>query len=204
VPERFEARPLRYLDALYKMVGGLSGPNTFAVESAIQPVHDVSRIAQIGSGFSDQLGYFVAGVTDVHSGAGAIRASLDPYDQVDARGFPRADSGVWLISAFGTCSSSANFVTAGVAITYPTIPDAFAGQQILTHIFPDALLAVTTTPVLIGDLARVTEHNPVSPLFIPDGSTLDFLTQAVTGANTINLHALMWAGARGALPPGLA
>jgi len=204
LPARFEGRPLRFLDALYRVVGGLTGPKEFAVEAAIQPVHDVSRQAQIASGFSEELGYFVRGVTDVHVGAGAIRQSLDPWDQVDSRNFERATAGVWLISAFGSCSSSANFVTAGLAITYPTIPDAFAAEQILTHIFPDALLAVTSTPVLIGDLARVAEHNPVSPLFIPDGSMLDFLTQAVTGANTIRLNALLWAGARGALPPGLA
>ena len=199
---KFFRRPLEALDWIYNFAEGLTHLSSMAVDGEIQPVHDLSREAEVGSGLSQELGYFIDGSIHVHSGSGTIRDTLDPWAQVDLHRPIRAGSGVWMIAGFCHQTSSGDFTEAGISVTYPTIPDAFlAGNQIGTHFFPDALVAVISGDIVAGDDTRVTNLVDM-PLYIPDGSTINNVSTA-GGAITIDVMNLFWAGAKGVLPPGM-
>lgn len=203
MPTPFTARVFKSLEATYRFVGGLTGLSNFSLGSAIQPVHDLAREAAMGSGLSQEMGYFVAGQTDSHAGAGQIRATVDPFDQADDRQIGRELVSIWLITGWAQCTVSANYVTASIMLRYPTIPDGFAAQSVLTHLLPDIMTEGIAGVFSCGDLARPAEQ-VLLPIRMPDGTTIRTTTQAVTGANEIGIFALCWAGAKDSLPPGVA
>ena len=203
---RFTANPLKALDAIYQFVEGLTGLREFQLEGSIIPVHDLSREAEIGSGLSQAIGYFIEGTLDVHAAAGVIRTTHDPWDQVDTQRGPnrRNNYAVWLMDVFGICTDQGNFLNASSVLSYPTIPDALAAEN--------KILAAFNTTVQTGTIAA--EFNLEEtvgvylrgrmPVFIPDGSTIAMQTEAQTADNNITLNHLYWAGARNTLPPGVA
>jgi len=200
----FSAKPLKVLDKIYRFVGGQLGPTEFSLEAAIQPVHDVSRESEIGSGLGSQLGYMVRGTVDVHSGAGAINTTFDPYEIVDTFSPDRSQYGVWLIDAWCHANGSTNYLVSSVSVLRSPVPNIVpvATHQI-THFFPDAITSTVVGVVSIGDNSRLNQQCQL-PLFLADGSVVQQHTQAQIGAITITEMILFWVGAQGAIPPGLA
>jgi len=199
----FTFRPLRTLDALYRFVGGMTGLQDFALESAIQPVHDVSRMAALSGGISPAFGYVAAGGVDVHAGAGSIRTTADPYSIAGDFNVLDEAAAAWLIAVFGTTDSSANHSTASISYSYPVIPNAFGGQEVVCGFFPNIVAETVSGNFSIGDAAKDSQQAPL-PLFLPRGGTLNFLSVAQIGAVETALTAVLWVGAVGTTPPGMA
>ncbi len=208
----FTARPLRALDRIYRFVGGMVGPKRFASESEIQPVHDLSREAEIGSGIGGALGFYTRGPTDAHVGTGIIFGSFDPYEMADTHFDQRSRLGVWMMGAW--CSTDAmgavRFVNAGVAVALPEIPGTFGAPfetNLLTHAWFDEIMEI---PVNEGHAANQTEGSSRAlqydglPLYLPDGTIIHHRTEATTNVVEISIRILFWIGARGARPPGVA
>lgn len=201
----FSAQVLKALDNKYRFIGGPAAPRAMDISGAITPVEDLSRASDIGSGVGLALGYGSVGTTDVHAGAGTIFTTHDPYDLVDTFAPVRAPYGVWLTDIMCNTSSSANFVDAGVSLSFPVLDGSFsADDDYLAAFFPDALIiTVSSGRAFCGD-ADGDAIKFKQPVYMPDGTTIRMSTQAVTGAATIRQRCLIWAGAKGALPPGVA
>ncbi len=197
----FSARPLGILENIYRFVGGQRGPSDVSLEAAVQLVHDVSRQSEMGSAQSAALGFFWVGEEITHVGTGNIFSTQDPYAGPFKDAAPE-DVDVWIIDALCTSDDSADFDFARMGLKYPVLPGAFPTSQ--TH-----LLFQWDTPV--GNLENsgdgVVPAIPMPlwlPKYIPHGSELLIRTNSDTsGTVAIEVWALCWAGARGALPPGL-
>jgi len=198
----FSRKPLGILDNIYRFVGGQTGPTSFAEEMAIQPVHDVSREAEMGTAQSAALGYFLEGFTQSHVSTGTIFGTADAYART-FRDLAAEDVDLWIIDALCVCDDAADFESAATGISYPIIPDAFP-TAFVKHVreFTTPLAALTSGGVApvppVGDLVSL-------PMYVPHGSQqLARSTADNAGTVDISTFFLFWAGARGALPPGLA
>lgn len=199
---KFLARPLQVLDRLYRFVEG-QAPQLVELVQPVQLVHDVSRQVELGG---PSMGLFLAGQDNAHVGAGTVEASWNPYDQVDYL-YPNntgVDIWVWLLSAW--CSTStANFTEATLAIGYApygeSIPRRDRGMMrwaALQQMY-DQNVAPATLPWM-ATLAATQPGITDGPWLVTPGSTMRQATVA-TGANTIRIEGLFWAGAVGSLPP---
>jgi len=212
VPTPFTNKPLRALDWIYRFVGGMTGPKTVELSTSLQLVHDVSRLAQIGSGVGSFNGYFMRGGTDAHVAAGAILTSFDPYGLADTLGLERSGVGVWLCDVSAQMNDNvARFNNAAVSFAYPGVNDFFSStvpRQVLLANFEDAALEVQVNVPLAGPIAAGNQAPLILarlPMFLPDGGTIH-QTTAQTGAGDIDIivNCLLWMGAKGALPPNAA
>jgi len=198
----FSKNPLGILDNLYRFVGGQKGPNSFAEEMEIQPVHDVSREAEMGSAQSAALGYFLEGFTQVHVGTGALFATADPY----ARTFKDLDPfdvDIWFMDALMNLDDSGDFQDGGIGISYPVLPGTFPSALVKT-VFEYTTPGSTLTSGGVNPVPPVARLVTL-PMYDPHGSQLLVRTVADgSGTVTITTFGLFWAGARSALPPGLA
>lgn len=197
----FTGKPLGVLDNIYRFVGGLRGLSRFALRGAIQPVHDVSRQSELGSGLSQALGYFMGGANNVHAGAGSLFDTFDPYAQADFHGVPRGQVGVWAIDAMAFSTVSGGVDRISVGFQYPTIAGAVAGQTFGLREWDDDGAELTAGGIRPGRVAFGGAH-PVArfPIFIPNGSVFQLHTDALI-ASTLSCFILFWAGAYGSRPP---
>jgi len=200
---RFANRPLRILDRIYDFLGGMSGLTDFHTDAGIQAVHDVSRQAEIETALGSELGFFINGVTQTHVGAEIERNTFDPYAQADTFNASRDEIGIWIVGAACRVDVGGSFVDAGVSVDLPTVPDAFAADmQVLVALFPDVMpLAIVANQPLCSDNARATIHTHL-PFWLPQGSTVNLATESSANC-IIRLEVFMWAGAKGARPPGV-
>jgi len=201
---RFTSRPLGVLDNIYRFIGGQTGPNEFEDHVAIQPVHDVSREAEVGTAQSSALGFLLMGTVDVHVGIGTIFTSIDVYDEarVTFRELDPEDVDCWIIDGLCTNTDSSDFDQAAIGLQYTALNGAFPTTQ-------EHLLWEYTTPgpaLRSGGPATIPQvlNQPRLPKYVPHSSRILARSSADNGGtNTINLFVLLWAGARGTLPPGL-
>lgn len=201
---KFLARPLQVLDRLYRFLEGQS-PQLVELDLPVQVVHDVSRQAELGA---PVMGFFIAGQDCVHVGAGVVEEIFNPYDEVSYL-FPNVtDLWVWLVSSFGSSTTSAIDAGSGVTMTIGYVP---YGEAIVRR---DVLVDVWTTAYGIHDqnvapathaYGLVRNSNVLTtklPLPIFPGSTVRCRSVA-TGALTTRIQGLFWAGPMGVLPPGM-
>jgi len=198
----FTKKPLGVLDNIYRFVGGQSGPNSFAEEMAIQPVHDVSREAELGTAQSPERGYFLRGFDHAHVGTGSIFNQQGCYDRtfdsLDAE-----DVDLWIIDVLCQNNDASDFASAGGGLEYPILPGVFNAQIKSLREFVDA----DQVPALISSgLVPVppVDDFAVLPIYCPHGSEfVQRTTSDNAGTVTISVYFLFWAGARRTSPPGL-
>jgi len=206
MPEEFTGQPLKALDRLYRFPGG-SDIRSFETDSAIQPVHDVSREAELASGLSGEFGYYIQSVEMAHAGAGSLFGTIDPWAQADVRARERASVAVWVVSMFGTADVVARFVTGLAALSYPLLPDTFplaaAVSDMLLYQWDSASDASRSGGIgMLTDVATSAQRAQM-PIYVPDGGIIQVSSEAQTGAVDIAISGLFWAGAFGVTPPGM-
>lgn len=216
----FNRSPLRVVDRIYGFIGGLRGLVDFALGSSIQPVHDVSRESELGSGLGSELGYFTTQNRDSHVAAGEIRTTADPWAFAETMDrTERRELMVWLIYAgFLTDNNLARFFAQSLSIEYPLVVNILGSPNIQPQWLISNYKHVTggsaapEAGVLLGAIAENdTDTNfpkPIQvplPFPVPDGSTIRRVSsQTGVGDIRIDSYELWWMGARGARPPGLA
>jgi len=210
VPAPFQRKALRVLDSIYKFVGGQTGPNQFALEASIQPVHDMSRMSEL-AGLGAREGFWILQTAQSHAAGGELRDAINPYiaTAINA-GWPAElpdDLRVWVIDCFGyTASGTGNFALAEITLSYPAV---MVGPSDLAAVVNEQLLyrADTESAITVGNEMLTNDNGPVIQARLPrrvePGSNLNFQTEA-TGVTTIRLCALLWVGQRGTYPAGLA
>jgi len=212
VPSRFNKQPLRLLDALYGFIGGQRGPTEFALESSIQPVHDLSRAAAL-TGLGTRSGYWLAQADMAHTGAGTIAKLLPVYDTDPAgftnnNGWPEplpSDLRVWVLDVYGQLSGTDSLF--GEAECEISMPNAMVGPADGTTIDAnDLLIATFDNGTVFGNLTLDGGNSLQAqlPVRIEPGQTLNFRsTQEGSGSMTCQMRALLWVGVLGATPAGM-
>ena len=203
---KFKLNPLKWLDGLYDFVGGMSGLRDFCLEGSVQPVHDVSDMAMYATALGRNMGYWYIWTQQVHSGAGEIADTVNPFAAGSAvvNNYPATlDEGyrIWVIDGWGNVT--ANFNYAQLEVDDDT---DMLGPKDATGTQPNRLLRNwdnTTQGYLSMAAPSVGSINPpFQPVFLPHGGKLVFRS-ACTGAGTVNMLALIWVGKVGATPPGM-
>lgn len=207
---KFQSRSLEVLDRLYDFVGGTRRMDTFDLAGSVQPVHDMSREAELGSRGVRQGGFIYIGdtLTNATMGVTTIFTSRDIYASLDSVGVLQDFSSrlhrLWLMDVFGSVDDTGvtNFTEAGAAIKYQ---DPAVRLQFLRH------WDGVTASVASGEdhpMVQIEASLPFQrtrPLYLPFGGTPTLLQANAISSDdcTARVHWLLWAGPIGTTPPGM-
>jgi len=211
---RFNKRPLRLLDQIYDFIGGQRDLSDFALESAIQPVHDLGRQAE-RAGFGLRDGYWMAQATQAHVAAGVVEDAVDIYAPIQANnGWPNPiqdvdDLRVWAISASAivTDGETPEFLQTQITLSMPA--GMVGPSDINTPAVIDLLLWWGDTIAIVGvNSPVISSTGPtdqgVMPVRIEPGAFVSFGSeQTGAGSLTVSQTMLLWVGCAGCSPPGL-
>ena len=212
---RYNSRALQVLDRIYKFVGDKALGREMELSVPIQPVHDLSREAELGAGHGGTGGW----IAYAHSqqGIGQQESSVDvfAYIQPFLASVPLENIDVWLMDVFCTTENEAAFVNATAAVCFPITEANLAGitgsselQYRLVGNWDDAMKVADkagTNVDLVGVLKYNTFLTPIGrglPMRVFRGSFFTLLTNS--GANDTTLTWIMWVGPKGVPPPGVA
>ena len=203
----FKNRPLSVIARIYQFAGGPTVRSDFDVSSSIQPVHDVSREAELGTRGRAQAGFLELGQTFVHVGVGTLRAATDVYASFNSiSDFSDFDSQgaskdrLWLLGLFGTTSDDGDFGICATALLYQTpLRTYLLARWALTS---EDIEAGGRFPLVHTDPRAVPE--PDFPIFFPPGALWGTRSTADNaGTTTTRIFSRWWAGPLGVTPPGL-
>lgn len=209
---QFLRRALSALDAIYAFRGGQNTLDQFDLAGAVQPVHDVSREAELLAGYGNPVapGWWWIGQANTHVGSDEQQNALNPRTVIEAANSlvltqKPIEYDVWWYDCY-CWSLVENIISlANVVAVYPAgLPgQTLAHNQLLAHFngrvatsqqsgsaggFDDA--GTSTFPTRI-----------VSPLILPSGTTLNTRTVAAAFAGDIAVINRIWVGPRGVRPP---
>ena len=202
----FLNRPLSVVSRLFQFRGAATIRSSFDVGTPIQPVHDVSREAELGTRGQAQNGYLELGQTITHVGVGTLFFTSDVYALFDsifefsdfASQSNRKDR-LWLLGLFATTEDVADFASAASGILYqdPTREYLLARWDTAVNGFT----AVGNAPLIGTDLIN---PKPSFPIFFPPGSLWDSTSVADNVGTTVTrIFSRWWAGPQGVTPPGM-
>lgn len=204
---KFLQRSLGVLDRVYDFVGGTRGLSEFELGGSIQPVHDMSREAELGSRGVAQGGYLSLGQTFVHSGVGTLFVATDVYAAFDSiarfsdfRSTAKDQHRLWLLDIFGAVDGTvANWsFSMSAALLAPDDRTQFLAQY-------DSTQAITVTgaaPLAMTSSVNTPLDRRTYPALWQPGTIWQGRSTA-TDAVTTRLHTLWWAGPLGTTPPGM-
>jgi len=207
----FSKRPLGILDALYRFVGGQTGPMEFAEDAPIQPVHNLARQAEL-SGFGIRQGFWIIKTSQVHAGAGEIEDVIDVYEPGTVlNGWTSPlpnDIRAWFIDGFAwTDAASAGFVAAEIlcqsqANLVGPVDASGPFNQFIPCWRADTASGITGQSHIQLFRAGAPGRLVAEPFRIEPTADMFFQSEA-SAAMTVNICARVWAGTVGATPPGL-
>jgi len=197
-------RALQLLDGIWNFVGGTRGLSEYDLAGAIQPVSDLGRISEIGSGYSRAEGFFSGGALLTAVGAGTQRANFQPQDNIDFHNKLLSGSWMWLLNYSVMTNTAAAHTNSSALMQIIAEAGSFGAQDKLLY----GLTGVINTSIrgALPDLPVTFGANGWEarfPMYVPRGSTIFFATD-FSAAATANHFFLLWAGPRGARPPGVA
>lgn len=208
---KFNSRALTVLDRVYNFVGGKTLGRDFDTETPIQPVHDVSREAEIGAGLYWNWSWLIAV-------AGTTRFASTIYDQFTwYSNLSDAEVETWIVDVIVNINQNpANFTSGVLALYYPPFGE-FPGSQ-GSNLEPAKMVYRNGTPTVhtitnraatgvnyfIPNELDVTERLEL-PYLIHRGSGLagTFILGGA-GGDSCTVNVVMWTGPRGSRPPGVA
>jgi len=203
--ERFNA----FLDAfanIFRSDGPKQYPQTIDLESPIQPVADVSRLAARGRYFRGS-----AAVAIPAAPGGSARDSVSMAGQVDlAIGLDVNRVDFWLVDAALLIEHGAtgNFTRAILGAVESTLPPTGSSES---YVWPLRLWSSYVAAEIVagsgwdpGVPAAVEFGSKLPVLLTPSSSAVSLKLLAV-GSDACNVRVLyrLWYGPRGATPPGL-
>ena len=205
----FRSRSLAVLDRLYDFIGGTRGLSEFDLAGQIQPVHDTSREAELGSRGLTEAGFLMLSQTFAHAAANTIFASTDVYASFDALtavvDFDSTGSKrhrLWLLDVFGT-SDTGLISEVITSARIPVITGAGGTQtQKLARWDRTFLSAESGGPQTLQEGIIPSPVAPRLPTLWATGTIWD--TRSVSsGIDAMRISTLWWAGPLGTTPPGM-
>jgi len=220
VPFRILDAPLRVLRRIYGPAGQLQAPLDIEYGLPIQPVHDVSREAELGT-FDGSFGGLVSGrspffcvnVDNVHVGAGTVQLLLGIYsNQAPTWALaswsppdPRLET-IWILRV---ATSSLNGLLSGADVTNEMSPKAGAGSGLAPRMIIYRATAngqIATDGQQAGVVSSGTPRDLALPIPVSNkllnNSPIEFVS-SVSGADTIDLFIWCLRLPNGVMPPGM-
>lgn len=208
---KIQRKVLTLLEALYRFTSSQDGaPSEFQLGLGITPVHDLSRMAQIGSALinRDSAGYWVASIRAVHVAPGTLNVDMNfvtPGSSGEGYIFVERTHWIWIMEVWGRTNDTGDFAEANVSIN-PITNDFFIGPS---EGIPDSVASlIQRWTAAIGSGIMIPtiepEHGPSPVLLLSpqDGVRFNSVADNVgTVTNTLNM--LLWIGLRNTFPPGL-
>jgi len=206
----FKNNPLGLLNRIYRFDGGLQGLSRMDLAGQIQPVHDLSREAELGSRGVNKGGFIQIGETltnDTAAGA-TIFASRDIYASLDSVGvledFSSRFHRLWLMDAYGVIVADANEgnwteTRAGIKFQDPAVR-----VQLWRHWNLDINpLASGEDRPMIQNESQLPAIRP--PTYLPFSTSATLLQAAALSSNDCicRVNWQLWAGPIGTTPPGM-
>jgi len=212
------SRALAALAGIYRFPGTHSAPNSVELSLPVQIVHDVSREAELATGFFANAAVTL-GPTD---GLGTVaRASTTrlaflqdtiPAQLLAEHGYSPADVDVWVYGywAIIAAADSGDFGHARVGVTIGT-PIGGGNSRVLasyTIVDGQAIVAGGTLMLVQGSGTVNQPGQPwgdfVFPFLLPDDPESAFLMEGADdagGAMTVGCFFRCWVGPKGSPPP---
>jgi len=207
---------LKTLEALYRFAGGQNGaPTEMELGLGITPVHDLSRMAEIGAAnvVRASAGYWLASNVHTHTVTGGIQKSLNlvsPPVASEGYALNERTEWVWLINCWITADDATDFNHANVLIN--NIGNDFfvgpsdvapASTRFLYARFLSILSGLSQTMAGTGNSNMIQPVGPIPILSPQDGIRFESGSDTA-GTVVITFNALLWIGKRNTFPPGLA
>lgn len=202
---QFLKRPLGLIDRLFRVDGAQPAPTQLSTELPIQPVLDVSRMAELGRPDGGAFGLFIQGVDLAHAGADTQEGSYDPYAVTDSL-YPNEDVWCWLLGMWAAASASA-LTAASQSLAYAPLANSIPRRDRLLWYsnavvsLSDQGVAPATLPVAY--IPSATSPRDAMPVAVPPGSVIRVIAISSGAIATERFEGLFWAGPLGARPPGL-
>lgn len=211
------ARCLLVLDRLYHFrAGAQTAPQEFSTESSIQPVHDLSRVSELGEIITNPgaSGFFSLDQDNVHVGGDTVTAFIDPYGTLDGTWGEVGKRWIWLYKYAGSVSSAAVNGAASQAILALNVfglGNALTRRDFLIDLWgvnDNIGIGTSLSATFPASLAHITARQPTfgMPLPIPlfPNSLLSWQSIATAAvAGTFRIEMICWIGPFGVYPPGL-
>lgn len=203
---RFVRGVLRVINRLYDFQGD-SPVSLFDQSSPIQRVHEVARQAELGSGVGRQDGYLVHVEQQAHVGVGTIYGELTFAEAAALQTeYPLAELGVWLMAFSVTISDTADFDNATLGYIDRSTS---APMDLLLARYTSQAVAIRSGGGVQAIAGASTLGNVVAPArlpfpLLPNGSIACTSVADNLGTTQIDFNLLLWMGARGSRPPGVA
>ena len=195
----FRSRTLIVLDKLYDFVAQNTAPTRFDLAGRIQPVHDVSRAMELGTGT-----FFQINLTQTHAVADTQTNQASLAENIPA-GYDLTVDEAWLIDAYAT-SDTANLANCVLGFSRGIVsPLALGGEWFQTHKWDSApyTLVVPNVPLVYSVGSDKMMRLPMWLGPQGTGGVLMNCRSTSTGALSISVSAILWIGPRGTSPPGM-
>lgn len=207
---------LKALERVYRFPSAQKGaPDSVELDLPIQTVHDLSNIAEYGSGLAPiNDGFWVFTNRHVHAAGGTLVNTPTPFDTSlpVANGFPANRGGgitemVWWFyntwcetSSGGNYSSSRDYIVHGSATVGPYVTGASL-QKMLLHYW----IGQQEGSCVEDSDSLVWKQWPIRVLQNPSSTISAYWRcQSVsTGATNIDFNMMCWFGPKGILAPGV-
>lgn len=206
----FRNRPLGVLSKIYSFAQGLTGMSDFSLEGSIQPVHNLSREAELGAKGDGHAGIWIMGSRVTANGAVVYTNAIDPYALVGGQGYDPdpSEDWIWLLDCFCSYTGTGTPGRASCLIDSGASPsDLYAGQESGSSLLGDRMFAYWTAFAMGVALADSDGYvRPPSFQPIPYGDGLRFGGEETGGVNdtVFTWSSLLWLGKQGVMPPGMA
>ena len=214
------SRVLQVFQRVYQTSGNRQVPSLVDIDTPVTPVHDLSREAELGSGYGRFNGFATLstnvvhgpGVTDEFAAQTPYATLLEAATQISRR--PRSQSWVWLMSCQVLAADPANLVGAWISAEMgPSLPELSTETHFL--VWASGNRTQLDLPVQLGGFIPSVNNAPTNfemqgvgpvnrlPILLPEeGSVIQLASQASAVA-TITFDCLYWLGPRGVTPPGV-
>jgi hypothetical protein len=197
---------LKTLGWIYGLGGQSAQLDEIALGIPIQPVHDMSRMSELGSGIGANDGFWT--VVFGMQNSTRTNKSVDLSTIFQSFGLDETTLSTWVVGVAGR-ANSANITDVSLTVDNRLIMEYDDLGAVTRPVTAQILTKWTASTVMHFDAAGGMAYGltgtvdgmlPV-PVYCPPGSTLrasSLFTTATTQAHTF----LMWSGAKGTHPPG--
>jgi len=200
---------LKTLETLYRFIDGQDGaPSDVELGLGVTPVHDLSRMAEIGAAnvVRNSAGYWLASMRNVHTVTGALTLNLNfvtPGSVGEGYTFDERTQWIWIIDDWGISNDATDFQEAVLSIN-PITNDFFIGPSEGVPASVLNMIARYTGAIGSGPLVRNLMETQYPKLILSPQDGIRYLTLADSaGTVTITHNILLWIGIRNTFPPGM-
>ncbi len=212
MPEPILGPVLKALERLYTFRTAQRGaPDAMELSLPIQPVHNMDRLAAMGSPRGRQNGFWIGGGQHVHTIVGGLVTTPDPFaPAINTNEYPALvdarDESIWLYDCWMIQNDPADFVIGSLDHVQGSTSRGPWGAGVGAIIDKPLLYGTAVFNEFVTQTGTLNRWWPFRVLRNEGGgigdSFLQFNTSAgVGGTLTVTMNYLFWLGPKGIIPP---